>query len=322
MEAVTDESILNQLPGFQQRTELDAIPTREEVVLAINKMKNGKAPGNDGIPAEIFKHGGDLLTDRLYQLIVMSWQQGIVPQGFKDVSIVPIFKNKGNHHICGNYRGISLLAIGGKIMAKIAQARLSRLAEGILTESQCGFRRERSTIDMIFSLRQIQEKAVEQCRDLYIVFVDFRQAFDTVDRLLLWRVLEAFGCPPRLAKIIREFHDGTKGRVVVGNDESTEISVCHGTKQGCVLAPTLFSIFLTVVLLVLHQETNDGIYVRHRTDGKLFNLSRLKAVTKTKTELIRELLFADDTALVAHTKDQLQSLQDTFSAASKKWASN
>ena len=75
---------------------------------------------------------------------------------------------------------------------------------------------DRSTIDMIFSLRQIQEKAVEQYRDLYVIFIDFRKVFDTVDRLLLWKVLGAFGGPPRLVKIIREFHDGTKGRVSVG----------------------------------------------------------------------------------------------------------
>ena len=144
---------------------------------------------------------------------------------------------------------------------------------------------------------------MEQYRDLYVVFIDFRKVFDTVDRQLLWKVLGAFSCPPRLVKIVREFHDGTKGRVSVGNDESEEIRVSHGTKQGCVLAPALFSIFLSVVLLVLHIETSEGIYIRHRTSGGLFNLSRLKAVTKTNTELIRELLFADDTALVVHTKD-------------------
>ena len=62
----------------------------------------------------------------------------------------------------GNYRGISLLSITKKIMAMIVQKRLAELAERVLTESQCGFSRERSKNDMIFSLRQIQEKAIEQ----------------------------------------------------------------------------------------------------------------------------------------------------------------
>ena len=102
-----------------------------------------------------------------------------------------------------------------------------------------------------------------------------------MDRALLWKVLQTFGCPPRLAKIVQEFHDGTKGMVAVGGDRSEEIMVSHSTKQGCVLAPTLFALYLTVVLMILHQEAEEGIYVRTRIDGKLFNIARLKAKTKT-----------------------------------------
>ena len=108
---------------------------------------------------------------------------------------------------------------------------------------------------MVFSLRQLKEKAIEQYQELYIVFFDFRKAFDTVDRALLWKVLQNFVCPPRLAKIVQEFHDGTKGKVAVGGDRSEKIMVSHGAKQGCVLAPTLFTLFLTVVLMILHQDT-------------------------------------------------------------------
>ena len=103
-------------------------------------------------------------------------------------------------------------------MAKIVQARLSKLAETVLTESQCGFRQERSTIDMVFSLRQIQEKSIEQGLDLYMVFVDFRKAFDTVDRNMLWKILKLFGCPETLIDIMNQFHGGTKGRVPTGGD--------------------------------------------------------------------------------------------------------
>ena len=284
-------------------------------------MKNGKAPGEDGITAEVYKHGGEQLMDEFHKLILLCWQQGTVPQGFKDVSIIPIFKNKGDHRDCNNYRGISLLAVAGKIMAKILQSRLAKLAEEVLTEAQCGFRQERSTIDMVFSLRQLQEKAIEQYQELYIVFIDFRKAFDTVDRAMLWKVLAAFGCPPRFVKLIQEFHEGAKGRVAIGSEETGEVQVNHGTKQGCVLAPALFTLFLTVVLTILHQETDEGVYVRTRMDGKLFNLARLKARSKTQLKLITELLFADDTALVAHSEEDILRLVDTFSQASGRMGS-
>ena len=318
VESSTDDTALDHIDPLPERQHLNEEPTLQEVIKAIWKTKSNKSPGMDGIPAEVYKYGGTQLTGKVHELILMCWRQGIVPQEFKDVLIVPIYKNKGDHRDCNNYRGISLLAIAGKIMAKVIQSRLAQLAEEVLTASQCGFRRERSTIDMIFSLRQIQEKAIEQYQELYIVFIDFRKAFDSVDRDMLWRVLRRFGCPEHFVRMIEQFHTGAKGRVVVGQQESDQLDVNHGTKQGCVLAPTLFTLFLTTVLVSLHQELGNGIFVRTRADGKLFNLARLKARTKTREELISELLFADDTALVAHDVATMQNMVDIFSQASEK----
>ena len=318
VEATVDDSVLNELPPYPVHSHMDVSPSIEEVKLAIEKSKCNKSPGIDGIPAEIYKFGGPKLTERLHRLIGDCWQQRTLPQDFKDVLIIPIYKNKGDHKDCGNYRGISLLSIAGKIMGKVIQSRLSEIAESVLTESQCGFRQNRSTIDMVFSLRQIQEKAIEQRRELYMVFVDFRKAFDTVDRRLLWKVLQRFGCPDHLVEMIKLFHDGMGGRVVVGGQETERFNITHGTKQGCVLAPTLFSLFLTVVLLIMNREIEDGIFINTRSDGQLFRLSRLRAKTKTRRELVTELLFADDTALVAHDEEQLQNMVNVFAGTARK----
>ena len=106
----------------------------------------------------------------------------MVPQDWKDAQSVMIFK-KGDRRICGNYRGISLLSIPGKVFARILLNRLTQHVEQFLPEAQCGFRAGRGTSDMIFSLRQIQEKCIEQNMPLYMIFVDFTKAFDTVNRL-------------------------------------------------------------------------------------------------------------------------------------------
>ena len=96
-----------------------------------------------------------------------------MPQNWKNANIVPIFK-KGSRKLCGNYRGISLLSIAGKIMARIILNRIiEKITPNILPETQCGFRNSRSTIDMVFSLRQIQEKCTEQNLELYAVFIAF-----------------------------------------------------------------------------------------------------------------------------------------------------
>ena len=93
----------------------------------------------------------------------------------------------------------------------------------------------------------------------------------------------------------------------------------HGVKQGCVLAPTLSSIIFSIVHREAKDDLPDGIYIRFRTDGSLFNLRRLLARTKTIEELITDLLFADDCALLAHTEEALQHIVNCFSDAAKNF---
>jgi len=94
---------------------------------------------------------------------------------------------------------------------------------------------------MIFSLRQLQEKCIEQHKDLFLIFIDLTKAFDTLNRDGLWAILAKIGCPDKF--IIRSFHDSMLARVIDGGDISAAFSVTSGTKQTCVLAPLLFSIF-------------------------------------------------------------------------------
>ena len=85
----------------------------DELARAIAGLKDGKAPGGDGIPAEIWKRGGDNLFSILHQLITNAWEVGSVTQAWKGVSIVTIYK-KGDRTDCGNYRGIVLLSIAAR----------------------------------------------------------------------------------------------------------------------------------------------------------------------------------------------------------------
>ena len=155
-----DHKALDNIPQRITKTSLDEIPTMAEMARAIAGPKDGKAPGGDGIPAEVWKQGGDNLFSRLHQLITNAWEVGSVPQAWKDASIVTIYK-KGDRTDCGNYRGISLLSIAGKIFARILLNRLStHITPEVVPETQCGFRGNRSIVDMIFCLRQLQEKCI------------------------------------------------------------------------------------------------------------------------------------------------------------------
>ena len=314
-----DHEALDNIPQRITKTSLDEIPTMDEMARAIASLKDGKAPGGDGIPAEVWKHGGDNLFSRLHQLITNAWEMGSVPQAWKDASIITIYK-KGDRTDCGNYRGISLLSIAGKIFARILLNRLStHLTPEVVPETQCGFRGNRSTVDMIFCLRQLQEKCIEQDRPLYMVFVDFSKAFDTVGRTGLWQLLKKYGCPEKFTTMIEALHTGMMATVNVGGEVSESFRVTNGVKQGCVLAPTLFSIFLSAMLDNAFRDMGDGIYIQSRQSADLFNVAHFRAKTKTTRILMRELLFADDSALVAHSAEEMQKIVDAFSNASKKF---
>ena len=287
-----------------------------EMARAIAGLKDGKGPGEDGIPAEVWKHVGNNLFSRLQQLITNAWKVGSVPQALKDASVVTIYK-KLDRTDCRNYRGISLLSIAGKIFARILLNILcTHITQKVVPETQCGFRGKRSTVDMIFCLRQLQEKCIEQDRPLYMVFVDFIKAFDSVARTGLWQLLRKYGCPEKFTTMIKALHRGMMANVSVGGEVSESFSVTNGVKQGCLLVPTLFLIFLSAMLDEAFRDMGDCVYIQSRQSADLFNVAHFRGKTKTTRILMRELLFADDSALVAHSAKE--KIVDAFSDVSKK----
>jgi len=132
-------------------------PSAFEVEWAIGKVKSHKSPGIDEIPAELIKAGGGTICGEIHKLITSMWKKEKLPEEWKESIIVPIHK-KGNKTDCNNYRGISLLPTTYKILSNTLLTRLTPYAKKIIGDHQCGFRRNRSTIDHIFCIRQIIEK--------------------------------------------------------------------------------------------------------------------------------------------------------------------
>ena len=142
------------------------------------------------------------------------------------------------------------MSVTGKILATVLLNRLNEHLEqsGLLPESQCGFRKDRGTTDMIFTARQLQEKCQEQNVDLYMIFVDLTKAVDTVSREGLWKIVAKFGCPTKFIAMVRQFHNGMLARVQSDGEFSDPFPVTNGVKQGCVLASTLFSMMFSAML--------------------------------------------------------------------------
>ena len=121
----------------------------------------------------------------------------MLPEQWKESIIVPIYK-KGGKTNCSNYRGISLLWMSYKIWSNIILGRLTPYVDEIIGDLQCGFRCNRSTIDQIFCIRQILEKKWEYDGTIHQLFIDFKKAYDSVKRDVLYNILTEFGIPKKL----------------------------------------------------------------------------------------------------------------------------
>ena len=138
-------------------------------------------------------------------------------EDFHDALIVALYKNKGSIANCGNYRGISLLSIAREILASVILSWLIIMSEANLSEAQCEFHAGHSMVNMTFSVRQAQEKCIEQNLDLYYIFINLTKAFDTVNRGHLVYT-DMVWLPTYFIQIIRLSHVSMTGQVLSNGD--------------------------------------------------------------------------------------------------------
>ena len=205
-------------------------PSAFDVELPIGNLKSHKSPGIDEIPAEMVKAGVGTTCGEIRNLITSIWKKEKLPEEWKESIIVPIHK-KGDKTDCNNYRGISHLPTAYKISYNILLSRLTPYAKEIIGDHQCGSRRNRSMIDHIFCIRQILEKKWEDNEEVQQLFIDFKKAYDSVRREVLYKILIEFGIPKKLVRLIKMSLTETYSRVRVGKNVSDRFPIRNGLKQ-------------------------------------------------------------------------------------------
>ena len=170
--------------------DLDKPISKEEVLNAVNKLKNQKAAGPDGMIGEFLKFSVNEISDYLVLLFNSLFDNGYYPVDWSESIILPLYK-KGDVNNPNNYRGISLCSITSKVYSSIVNNRLKQWIDSnnITGEFQAGFKSNYSTIDHIFTLFAAVQKQFSKNRKLYVAFIDFQKAFDSISRKLLWPVL-------------------------------------------------------------------------------------------------------------------------------------
>ena len=255
---------------------------------AVNEMKFGKAPGLDGFPVECLKK--EAVLKWLVGLLKVSFDMGVVPMDWRGACIVPLYKGKGDKCECSNSGGISLLSVVGKLYGRVLIERVRVGIECAIGEKQCGFRQGRGCIDQVFAVRHVCEKYLAYGKDVFWAFMDLEKAYDTIDRHDTWQMLIVYGVVGKLFKAVQSFYvDRTCVRL--GNVVSEWFPVNVGLKQGCVMSPWLFNVYMDgVVREVNVRVLGKGLELLSANGGRFE---------------INQLLFADDTALVADSEENL-----------------
>ena len=254
--------------------------SEEEVEEALKQMKKAKAAGPSEVSSEMFLALGQEGIEWLTKFLNRLWTDEVIPEDWKQSTMLPIYKGKGSVLECGNYRGIKLLEHGLKIYERILDKRLRRVVK--IDEMQFGFMPGKGTVDAIFILRQMQEKMLEGSKVMYTAFVDLEKTCNRVPREILYWCLRKRGVTEKMIKVIRSLYEG--GHTIVqcsaGNSEPFPVTV--GLHQGSALSPFLFAVVMDTISSNVRVGVPD------------------------------ELLYADDIAISANSEEELQ---DKF----RKW---
>ena len=338
--AVDEANDLRTDPRTEEwRERLGRPPDREEVINEMKKMKDG-APGEDGARITYILKGGGKALDEMVELVRYMWENGADKweTSLKRGIIIPLFK-KGNRNDPNNYRGVCLLPMGRRIVARIAATRLKKWAEamGLLDDNQAGFRQGRSTADATQVMMRIQEDSVDLKKrggaegDGSVVpsarLLDLRKAYPRVNKTALWRLLKRYGLDGNFLRLLMDLHETTE-YAVRGREGNSEAWVPErGLTEGCPSSPDLFNIYHQAVMRIATKERREKAEAEGQTAGIVYkwvpgsNFPAEKTWEKTCSEavaiIIEKSLFADDTTVVGDKKELEEGVSTTKEVMSR-----
>ena len=209
------------------------------------------------------------MIDVLTEICNRIWRTGEWPTPWTQSLIITLPK-KGNLQLCQNYRTTSLISHSSKVMLKVILNRLKPQAAEIIAEEQAGFRAGRSTTEQIFNLRILCEEYLQHQQNLYHVFIDFKKAFDRVWHAALWATMRMYNISANLVRTMEQLYDKATSAVQMNGSIGEWFSAVQmngsigewfrttvGVRQGCLLSPTLFNIFLERIMYDALEE-HDG----------------------------------------------------------------
>jgi hypothetical protein len=267
---------------------MDKSIEESELENVLRAVKNRKSPGIDEVSYEFYKALPFVWKSYLLKLFNRIIECENIPAEWSKIKMMFLFK-KGDPKIPKNYRGIALINTVAKLFTRILEIRLSCWAEGsgVLSESQSGFRRNRSCTDNIFVLHSlIYQQVYFYRKKMFALFVDFESAFDSVPHSQLWYALNEIGVSGKMIRLFECLYRNASVIIEMEDQKSDPIAVSKGLLQGESTSPLLFSLYTCDIESYFREKGHHGIPVDNRNDILL-------------------LMFADDMVILGDSKTDL-----------------
>ena len=235
-----------------------------ELVAVLASIKTQSAAGPDGICNRFLKALGPCARSNLLRLLNASWETDCCPQVWRNALIIPLLKAGKPASAIDSYRPISLTSAVVKTMERLVGNRLYHLVEhnGMLSEHQAGFRRQRSTEDQVLGLTQHISDCLQfkPAHRTVLALLDYSKAYDTVWREKLLHIMLDKGLPPKLVSWCASFLTNRQARVRLHGRDSRSVNMQQGLPQGSVLSPLLFLLYINGVADVVGEDVKVFLY--------------------------------------------------------------
>ena len=282
--------IIFEADACEHEEEVCAPVTLAQVQLLINRLKDDRSPGVDGITTSMLKYAGQEALSVITTMFNQMLSQGFVPECLQTGKMTLIDKKQPSLLVTGK-RPLTVSSVLLNLFTKIIHQRMDKICEeeGLYGPVQYGFRKGKSTSDCVFVLLAAIRRAKKKNHTISLAFCDIAKAYDSVDRELLYTKLDSVGFGGRVKSIIQSMYYNDCVRVRIGGGLSAPLWFTRGVKQGCVLSPLLFSLYISGLGKVLHS-LKEGVGFNGVVVTALFFADDLVLISRTKVRGMNKLL--------------------------------